>query len=125
MIFLNSLRSFQYAARGIAYAFRHEQNFRIQSVVAVIVLVLAIYLPLKPWELLVIVLMVALVLVMELVNTALELFTDLLKPRLHHYVGVVKDIMAGAVLLTALCAIVVGGIILGPHLVAFLKYGIL
>jgi diacylglycerol kinase len=54
---------------------------------------------------------------MELLNTALEYFTDLLKPRLHHYVSLIKDIMAAAVLLTALGSAVIGLIIFLPHFI--------
>lgn len=121
MLLTASLKSIRYALRGIAYAFRHEANFRLQCVSGVIVVIVAIVLPLKPWEFLLIVLMTFLVLVLELFNTALELFADLLVPRLHHHVGAVKDIMAGAVFLTALSAVIVGIVILGPYLVALLK----
>jgi diacylglycerol kinase len=58
---------------------------------------------------------------MELLNTALEYFTDLLKPRLNHYVKLVKETMAAAVLVTALTAVVVGLMIFIPHFIAFGK----
>ena len=54
---------------------------------------------------------------MEILNTVLEYLIDLLKPRLHHYVHVIKDVMAGAVLLTALIALAVGVVIFYPYLV--------
>jgi diacylglycerol kinase len=54
---------------------------------------------------------------MEILNTALEKFTDLLKPRLHHYVSYIKDIMAGGVLITAIGALVGGGLLFYPYLV--------
>lgn len=115
------IKSVRYALRGIRYAFRHEANFRLQCLIGVAVLAFSLVLPLKPWEFLLIVLMTLLVLVLELFNTALELFADLLLPRLHHHVGAVKDIMAGAVFLTAMAALIVGFVVLGPYLVAFLK----
>lgn len=115
------VKSIRYAIKGIVYAFKHESNFRFQCVIGLVVLIISFLLPLKPWEFLLIVLMILLVLVLELFNTALELFADLLLPRLHHHVGVVKDVMAGAVLLTATAAFIVGIVIIGPYLVALLK----
>ncbi len=113
--------SILFALRGIRYAFTHEANFRIQVFCAGIVMVVGLILPLKNWEFLVLLLMAFLVMVLELINTALELFADLLMPRLHHHVGMVKDVMAGAVFLTALTACVVGIIVLGPYLVRVIK----
>ena len=65
--------------------------------------------------------LITMVLTMELLNTALEYFTDLLKPRLHQYVESIKDIMAGAVFLTSACAIVVGLLIFVPYFLHFKK----
>ncbi len=113
--------SIKYALRGIRYTFKNELNFRFQCGIGFVVLLVSILLPLKTWEFLLIVLMALLVLVLELFNTALEVFADLLVPRLHHQVAIVKDVMAGAVFLTAAGAVVVGSIILGPYLVALLK----
>lgn len=121
MSLVSFAKSVRYALRGIRYAFRNESNFRLQCMIGGIVFVISILLPLKPWEFLLVVLMTLLVLVLELFNSALELFADLLLPRLHHHVGAVKDIMAGAVFLTALAALIVGFVVLGPYLVALIK----
>jgi undecaprenol kinase/diacylglycerol kinase (ATP) len=110
-----------FALRGIRYTFIHESNFRIQVICALVVVTVGLVLPLKTWEFLVLVLMAFLVMVLELINTALELFADLLMPRLHHHVGMVKDVMAGAVFLTAITAGIVGMIVLGPYLVRVLQ----
>ena len=58
---------------------------------------------------------------MEILNTALEYFTDLLKPRLHSYVYTIKDLMSAAVLVSSLGAVTVGLIIFIPYLVDFFK----
>ncbi|MDD2758188.1 MAG: diacylglycerol kinase family protein [Patescibacteria group bacterium] len=114
-------QSFKDAAGGIKYAAENERNFRIQLIFALLVFVAAAYFPLKISETLLIVIMVFMVLVVELLNTALEKFTDLLKPRLHYYVKAVKDIMAGAVLLTSLGAVVVGVIIFLPYFIKLFR----
>lgn len=115
------LNSFADALRGLKHVFQSEQNFRIQILFGALVLVAAIYFPLPNWQVIVLILLILLVLLVEILNTVFEYFSDLLKPRLHHYVGVIKDIMAGAVLLTSLVALVVGVIIFYPYLKDLLK----
>lgn len=118
---LRIFKSFLYAFHGLKIAFKQEQNFRIQIIGGILVIAAALFFPLRGWELVTVIALVMAVLVMELLNTVVEHFTDLLKPRMHHYVSVVKDIMAAAVLLTALGAVIIGGIIFYPHLVNLFK----
>lgn len=113
--------SFKDAGRGLKYAFLHEQNFRIQIFLALIVVILTLIFPLKAWEIILLILLTITVLTVELLNTALEYFADLLKPRLHHYVSIVKDIMAGAVLISSLGALAIGLIVFLPHFIGLLK----
>ena len=112
----NIFRSFAHAARGFAYAFKMERNFRIQSCIAFLVLVLTVVLPLATWERVVLISMVMAVLVLELLNTGIERLIDLVKPRLDAYVKDVKDVMAAAVLLASVFAVIVGCVIFWPHL---------
>jgi len=112
--FFKSVRD---AFRGLRFTFKNEQNFRIQILCVIIVTAAAIFFPLKVWEVILLILLMILVLAMELLNTALEYFTDLLKPRLHHYVFIIKDVMAAAVLITALGAAAIGTIIFLPHFI--------
>ena len=115
------INSFADAWRGLKHVFKTEQNFRIQLLVGVLVLAAAFYFPLRSWEIILLALLILLVLLVEIFNTVFEHFSDLLKPRLHHYVYVIKDMMAGAVLLASLVALIVGTIIFYPHLVNLLK----
>lgn len=115
------IESLTYASRGLRHVFKNEPNFRLQTVAAGLVVAAIAYFPLKHWEIVVLLLLVLLVLVMEILNTAFERIADLLKPRLHHYVSVVKDLMAGAVLLTSLFAAVVGLVILIPYFNSLFK----
>jgi len=115
--FWRFIKSTKDALRGLRVVFKNEQNFRIQILVGLLVVILAFMFPLKIWEIILLILLLVQVLVMELLNTALEYFTDLLKPRLHHYVSLIKDIMAAAVLLTALGSAVIGLIIFLPHFI--------
>lgn len=109
------LRSFKFAAKGLAIVFREEQSFRVQIATLFAVLVLGILFNIKTWEWIALILVAASVLVLELINSTLERIVDYLKPRLHHYVEIVKDIMAGAVLVASIAAAAVGVIIFYPY----------
>ncbi len=102
------LRRFGYARSGIAVAFRRERSMRTHgvAVVAVVIFLAVTGAPALWWAL--IGLAVGLVLVAEMVNTAVETLADRLHPGQHPEIGVVKDVAAGAVLVATIVAIVVG-----------------
>ena len=112
------LNSFRPALHGVSHVAREEQNFRIQLAVAAVVLVLMFVLSIPPGEKALLLLATVLVLVLELLNSVFERITDLMKPRVHHYVEDIKDMMAGAVLVAALGAAGIGLAIFWPYLVA-------
>jgi diacylglycerol kinase len=115
------LLSFKTAFDGLIFIFKSEPNFRLQIIFAIIALFFACFFHLRTYEWIVVILLIVMVLVMEIFNTALEQFTDLLKPRLHHYVKAIKDIMAASVLLTAIGALIVGLIIFWPYFSNFIN----
>ncbi|MEK7681157.1 MAG: diacylglycerol kinase [Patescibacteria group bacterium] len=121
MNFARFSTSFADAFRGLKFVFKSEQNFRIQVVAGIAAIVASILFPLKMWEVVLVLLMVLLVWLVEMMNTAIEYFTDMLKPRLHHYVFVVKDIMAGAVFLVSIGAMAIGLMIFLPHFINLFK----
>ncbi len=109
------IRSFGFAWKGLVTVTREEQSFRVQLFLAALILALGIIFRIKQWEAVALILVATSVLVLELVNSTLERVVDYMKPRLHHYVEVVKDIMAGAVLLASLGALVAGIVIFYPY----------
>jgi diacylglycerol kinase len=109
-------KSFTYAFRGLFKAFREEQNLRVQSTVAIIIIVLGFLFKIKPLEWCTLLIVIVLVILMELVNSAVERIADALKPRIHIYIKEMKDIMAAAVMFAAILAIVVGAIIFIPYI---------
>lgn len=116
------LHSFYFACKGIKYVFRNEQNFRIQIAVGLLVILLMLLLSVKIWEAIILILLITLVLVLELINTIFEKIIDLLKPRLHNYVEIIKDMMSAAVLLSAVGSGIIGLLIFVPYLIdLFLK----
>ncbi|AYH45688.1 diacylglycerol kinase [Azoarcus sp. DN11] len=106
------------AFAGIRVAWTAERNFRIEVVLALVTLgAFAIVRPAAPWWAL-IVLCVALVLVTELANSAMEALADHLHPEIHPIIGKVKDMLAGMVLVMSLGAAAVAAIALYATLTA-------
>jgi len=101
------LQRLAFAASGLGAAWRRERSFRTQVWIAGLVgLVLVALRPAAPWWG-VILLAVALVLVAELFNAAVESLIDHLHPDLHPEIRAVKDMAAGAVLVASLAAVAV------------------
>lgn len=109
-------KSFTFALRGLRTVFREERNFRIQLVAAACALALAFFLGLRSSEILVIVLVSGFVLVLELLNSVTERLIDVFRPRLHHAVEEIKDIMAGAVLVSSIVSAIIATIIFLPYI---------
>lgn len=101
-------RSFVYAAQGIRQAFRSELNMKVHAGAAVLVLLCAGLLHLPPSSWLKLLLAITLVLSAELMNTAIEAVVDLVSPDYHPLAKIAKDTAAGAVLLTAVFAVITG-----------------
>jgi undecaprenol kinase/diacylglycerol kinase (ATP) len=113
------IASFGFALEGIAHAFRTQRNFKVHAgiTLAVIVAGVALRISLEQWAILVVT--IALVLQAELVNTALEAVVDHVAPEFHALAKIAKDCAAGAVFVSAVAAVVIGLLILGPKLLAF------
>lgn len=113
----NSLgSSFKYAWQGVKYAFMTQRNFRIHTVMTSVALALGFYLRATTVEMALISLTCAMVMVLELLNTALESVVDLtVKQSYHELAKIAKDCAAGAVLLASLASLLVAGFILLPH----------
>lgn len=109
-------KSFKYAFNGLKYVYKSEQNFRIQILVALVIIIFGLFFGIRVQEWIVVLMLIALILILEILNTVLETFIDILKPKIHHYVQIVKDLMAGMVLLASLIAIVVGVLIFYPYI---------
>jgi diacylglycerol kinase len=109
-------RSFRYAFAGIGYCLRTQRNFRIHILAAVLVGGVGLILGITWIEWAILALIVTLVMVAEMINTVVEAAVDLASPTYHPLAKVAKDVAAGAVLLTALGAVVVGACIFLPHI---------
>lgn len=104
-------RSFRYAYEGLKYALSTQQNMQFHFSVAFIALILAIVLELPKTEILFVLLAVTLVIVCELINTAVEKAVDLAMPDRHPLAKIAKDVAAAAVLVSAVFAAIVGMVV--------------
>ena len=109
-------RGFIYAYQGIRYAFRTQINFKIHTLAIVVAVSLGLSLRLHTGEWLWITASAALVIISELFNTALETLVDMVSPEYNKKAGIVKDLSAGAVLLSAFFAVIVALLIFVPKL---------
>jgi diacylglycerol kinase (ATP) len=117
----NLFVSFKYAWAGIGYAFKTQRNFRIHVSVCALAISLGIFLQLESVEIAVIGITSGLVLALELVNTAIESLVDLtVKQTYHELAKIAKDCAAGAVLVSALVAVLVAATLLLPPLFALI-----
>ncbi|MEH2294778.1 diacylglycerol kinase family protein [Nostoc sp.] len=114
----NLFVSFKYAWAGISYSFQTQRNFRIHVSVCALAIGLSVFLHLQAVEIAVIGVTSGLVLALELLNTAIESLVDLtVKQTYHDLAKIAKDCAAGAVLVSALVAVLVAGTLLLPPLV--------
>ena len=110
------LHPFRCALEGIEDAISTQRHLRIHVVVAGFVTLFGLLLGLPYTDLLLLLMAIALVVITELLNTAVELTVDLVSPVLHPIAKRAKDIAAGAVLIAALVSAAVGIVILAPPL---------
>jgi diacylglycerol kinase len=109
-------KSLHYAMTGILRIAEEEQSFSLHMVAAAGVFGLMIVMDsLLIWERVALTFMVFAVLVLEIVNSIFERLIDAVSPRVSPMVKDMKDMMAGAVLLTAIAAAMVGFLIFWPH----------
>ena len=104
----NFIQSFNAAVEGFIYVLRTERNMRFHFLAAFFFILLGIYLNFSATELLVLTTTIALVLAAEMLNTTVELIVDMMHSDFHPIARIIKDVAAGAVLLTAINAVIVG-----------------
>lgn len=107
----NLIESFNSAIEGFIYVFKTQRNMRLHFLLGLAALLMGIFLNFTYIELIVLCLTIAFVLFSEMLNTAVEHTIDLIKEEFHPLARIVKDICAGAVLLSAMAAVIVGYIL--------------
>jgi diacylglycerol kinase len=110
------IKSFGFALNGMSYAFKTQANFKVHCTLIVIVTISGWYFQLDGSEWLWLLAAIAMVLISELLNTAIEALVDLVSPSYNEKAGIVKDTAAAAVLVSAIIAIAIGLIIFLPKI---------
>jgi diacylglycerol kinase (ATP) len=111
------IKSFSYACKGIRQCVFKEQNLYFHLAIAVLVVTAGFSFGISHAEWLAVILCIGLVIAAELFNTAIEVLVNLVSPDPHPLAGAVKDIAAGAVLVCAATAVVIGLIVFMPYVV--------
>ncbi|MFN8285168.1 MAG: diacylglycerol kinase family protein [Chitinophagales bacterium] len=107
------IKGFSYAIKGIAVAVKEQLNLKIHLVAVLVVIAAGIYFELDAVEWAILFLTFGMVIVAEMLNTAMEYMVDFVSPQIHPMAGKIKDVAAGAVLIAAIIAIAVAITIFG------------
>jgi len=116
MNFERFLKSFLYALMGIKKALQNQQNIRIHFAAAILVIILGFVVQVSALEWVCLIFAIGLVMATEMINTSIEGLADLYTREDNPQVKLIKDIAAGAVLIAAITAAVVGLIIFLPKI---------
>ena len=109
------LNSFRYAINGLKITWREEHNFRIEVLIALVVLFFALFFNFSFIELISCIIAIIIVLTSEIVNTAIEDLSDMVDPNINPLIGKIKDTMAAFVLLCSLGAFAIGCLVFYHH----------
>ena len=115
------IQSFKYAFEGIFRFLMKERNFRIHVLITFLVIIAGFIFRIERIEWVVILLLVAIVLISEAINSCIERICDFISPGLDKRIKAIKDISAGVVLIGAIISIIVGCIILLPYIEAYVN----
>ncbi len=113
-------KSFTHAGRGIWLVIKTTHNAWVDIAILLVVIALGFYFRITQADWMLIVFAAGLVLAAEAFNTAIEIDIDLTSPEYHPFARDTKDVAAGAVLIAAIAAAIIGLLIFGPYLLALL-----
>jgi diacylglycerol kinase len=111
------VNSFKNAFSGLRVAIFQEQTFKIQTFIAIFVLLLSFYFKISKIDFLILFLVIILVLSLELINSQIERILDYLNQEFDEKIKIIKDLSAAAVLLAALSSLVIGFLIFIPYII--------
>lgn len=110
------MKSFFHAFEGIYNTFKSERNMKIHILIMTLVIICGFIFHITKTEWLICILLFAGVLSLEIINTAIEAIVDLVSPEFHPLAKVAKDAAAGAVLISAIAAAIIGLMIFVPYI---------
>lgn len=110
------IKSFGYAINGIKETFLNEPNMKVHTLMALLVIICGFFFKVNTFEWIILLLLIALVLAGEVLNTSLEHLSDLYSTKFNDKIKIIKDTAAGFVLIMALFSVIIGLIIFIPKL---------
>ena len=111
-----------FALQGIRQFFSRDRNGQIQMVIGITAIILGFTVSLTPFQWLLVLFCIGLVISLEMINSAIERFCDLVTTEFHPGIKIIKDVAAGAVLVASITSLITGLIIFIPALVQFLNF---
>ena len=114
------INSFKYAFEGILQAYVGEQNLKIHTVIAILVIIFGFILKISYTEWLICLVLIGLVLMAEFFNTSIEYLVDLVSPDIHPLAKATKDTASAGVLMIAIISAIIGLTIFVPKLINFI-----
>jgi undecaprenol kinase/diacylglycerol kinase (ATP) len=118
----NFWQGFVHAFAGVGYAIRTQRNMRVHLACAALAIILGVFFHISLLDFALLAIVIGAVLVMEMLNTVTEAIVDMVTQSYHPLAKVAKDVAAGAVLVSAIFAVIVGVLVFAPHLLALLAH---
>ena len=112
--------SFKYAIEGIWTSFKTERNMKIHFLIMILVIIAGIILKINKSEWIICIILFAIVIGSELFNTSIETIVDMVMPEKNEKAKIAKDVSAGAVLVVAIGAAIIGLVIFVPRILNIL-----
>lgn len=111
-----------FALQGIKQFFTRDRNGQIQMVIGITAILIGFTVSLSSFQWLLVLFCIGLVISLEMINSAIERYCDLVTTDFHPGIKIIKDVAAGAVLVASITSLIIGLIIFIPALVQFLNF---
>lgn len=113
---IKEIESFLVALKGVLFVLKNERHFKFHIIFSIFVVVAGCYFNITASQWIIILICIAMVTVAEIFNSSIEKLTDMVSPGYNKQAGIVKDLAAGGVLITAIVAAIIGAVIFLPIL---------
>ncbi len=114
------MKTFKHAFKGIIHVFKNERNFKIHILATIAVIIAGFVFKISPAEWLAVIIVIASVTAFEMLNSAIEYISDFVSPDYNEKIKIIKDVSAGAVLISATAALLTACIIFIPKFFAII-----
>ena len=120
---LKLLRKFGYAITGLRTSIKEEKSLVIHLIIAFLTLIAGMILQLNTISWAIIIVVIAIVISSELINTTIENLVDMVSFKFNFNAKKIKDVAAASTLILAICAIIVAFLIFIPRIIEFANFG--